>query len=85
MTYIQNGQIHELYSLARFVYIRAPLLIRFGIPTQVFFSETRRQKRSLASLNEYFDNAVAGKKNKLGNKIELLEMPIRINQTMFYL
>ena len=56
---------------------RAPLLIRFGIPTQVFFSETRRQKRSLASLNEYFDNAVAGKKNKLGNKIELLEMPFR--------
>jgi len=28
----------------------------FGIPTQVFFSDTRRQKRSLASLNEYFGN-----------------------------
>jgi hypothetical protein len=52
------------------------------MPTQVFFSDTRRQKRppageagSLASLNEYFGNAVAGKKPKLGNKIELLELP----------
>ena len=42
---------------------RAPLLIPFGIQTQVFFSDTRRQKRqpageagSLASLNEYFGN-----------------------------
>jgi len=42
---------------------RAPLLIPFGIPTHVFFSGTRRQKRqpageagSLASLNEYFGN-----------------------------
>jgi len=56
---------------------RAPLLIPFGIPTQVFFSDTRRQKRSLASLNEYFGNAVAGKKPKLGNKMELLEVPYR--------
>ena len=56
--------------------IRAPLLIPFGIPTQVFFSDTRRQKRNLASLNEYFGNAVAGKKPKLGNKMELLEVPI---------
>ncbi len=44
-------------------YLRAPLLIPFGIPTQIFFSDTRRQKRlpagkagSLASLNEYFGN-----------------------------
>ena len=54
---------------------RAPLLILFGIPTQVFFSDTRHQKRSLASLNEYFGNAVAGKKSQLGNKKELLEVP----------
>ena len=58
--------------------IRAPLLIPFGIPTQVFFSDTRRQKRNLASLNEYFGNAVAGKKPKLGNKMELLEVPLII-------
>jgi len=50
---------HVIYSLE----YRAPLLIPFGIPTQVFFSDTRHQKRqpageaeSLASLNEYFDN-----------------------------
>ncbi len=49
------------------------------MPTQVFFSDTRRQKRNLASLNEYFGNAVAGKKPKLGNKIELLEVPIIIS------
>ncbi len=55
---------------------RAPLLIPFGIPTQVFFSDTRHQKQSLASLNEYFGNAVAGKKPKLGNKMELLEVPL---------
>ncbi len=46
-----------------FASIRAPLLIPFGIPTQVFFSDTMRQKRqpageagSLASLNKYFAN-----------------------------
>jgi hypothetical protein len=54
---------------------RGPLLIPFGIPTQVFFSDTRHQKQSLASLYEYFGNAVAGKKPKLGNKMELLEVP----------
>jgi len=42
---------------------------------QVFFSETSRQKRSLARLNEYFDGEVAGKKNKLATKVEFLEMP----------
>ncbi len=43
--------------------MRSPLLIPFGIRTQVFFSDTRRQKHqpageagSLASLNEYFGN-----------------------------
>jgi hypothetical protein len=56
---------------------RGPLLIPFGIPTQVFFSDTRHQKQSLASLYEYFGNAVAGKKPKLGNKMELLEVPYR--------
>ncbi len=75
--------------------LRAPLLIPFGIPTQVFFSDTRRQKRqpageagSLASLNEYFGNRAkvrwtfepacveASKKPKLGNKMELLEVPL---------
>ncbi len=66
---------------------RAPLLIPFGIPTQVFFSDKRHQKRSLASPNEYFGNRVkvrwtfepacaeARKKPKLGNKMELLEVP----------
>jgi len=46
------------------------------------FLDTRRQKRqpageagSLASLNEYFGNVVAGKKPKLGNKMELLVVP----------
>jgi len=39
------------------------------------FSDTRHQKQSLASLNEYFGNAEAGKKPKLGNKMELLEVP----------
>jgi len=43
--------------------------------TQEFFSDMRRQKRSLARLNEYFDNEVAEKKNKLATKIEFLEMP----------
>ncbi len=43
--------------------------------TQVFFSDMRHQKRSLARLNEYFGNEVVGKKNKLSNKIEFLEMP----------
>ncbi len=57
--------------------LRAPLLIPFGIPTQVFIADTRRQKRSLASLNEYFGNEVAEKKPKLGNKMELLEVPLR--------
>jgi hypothetical protein len=56
--------------------IRGPLLIPFGIPTQIFFSDTRHQKRSSASLNEYFGNAVAGKKPKLGNKMELIEVPL---------
>jgi hypothetical protein len=57
------------------MFLRGPLLIPFGIPTQVFFSDPRHQKQSLASLNEYFGNAVAGKKPKLGNKMELLEVP----------
>ena len=70
--------------------IRAPLLIPFGIRTQVFFSDSRRQKRqpageagSLALLNEYFGNlriqagAVAVKKPKLGSKIEVLEVSIK--------
>ncbi len=43
--------------------------------TQGFFSDTRHQKRSLAGLNEYFGNEVAGKKNKLSIKIEFLEVP----------
>ncbi len=45
------------------------------MPARVFFSDTRQQKWSLASLNEYFANAVAGKKTKLGNKMELIEVP----------
>jgi hypothetical protein len=45
------------------------------MPPQVFFSDTRHQKRSLAPLNEYFGNAVAVKKSQLGNKKELLEVP----------
>lgn len=42
----------------------------------IFFTATRRQKRSITSLNEYFDNKLAGKKNKLGTNIEFLEMPL---------
>jgi len=61
---------------------RAPLLIPFGIPTQLFFSDTRHQKRSLASLNEYFGNAEAGKKPMLGNKMELLEVPNSVFQSV---
>jgi hypothetical protein len=69
---------------------RAPLLIPFGIPRQVFFSDARHQKRSLASLNEYFGNrtkvrwtfepacAEARKKPKLENKMELLEVPLSL-------
>ncbi len=45
------------------------------MPSQVFFSDIRRQKRSLASLNEHFGNAIAGKKTLLENKTELLEVP----------
>ncbi len=79
-----------IMDLLRFQ-IRASLLTPFGIPTQVFFSDTRHQKRSLASLNEYFGNlpagqvgAVAGKKTKLGNKMELIEVPIsRITLFLF--
>jgi len=69
---------------------KAPLLVPFGIPTQAFFSDTRRQKRqsageagSLASLNEYFGNAEAGKKPKLGNKMVLLKVSIRSNKKDF--
>ena len=75
--------------LNKTIEIGAPPLILFGIPTQVFFSDIRRQKRqpageagSLAVLNEYFGNLplpageVAGKKPKLGNKMELLEVPL---------
>ncbi|MBN4072621.1 hypothetical protein JYT74_01145 [Crocinitomix catalasitica] len=58
-----------------FLIFRKPLLIPFGMPARVFFSDTRQQKWSLASLNEYFANAVAGKKTKLGNKMELIEVP----------
>ena len=54
--------------------LRILLLIAFGLPRQVFFLDTRRQKWSLASLNEYFDNAVAEEKPKLGNKTELIEV-----------
>ncbi len=43
---------------------------------QGFFSDTRHQKRSLAGLNEYFGNEVAGKKNKLATTVGFLEMPI---------
>jgi len=44
--------------------------------TQDFFSDMRRQKRSLAELNEYFGNEVAGKKDKSATKISFLEMPL---------
>ncbi|SDF07402.1 hypothetical protein SAMN05421636_1116 [Pricia antarctica] len=44
--------------------------------TQNFFSDMRRQKRSLAELNEYFGNEVAGKMDKSASKIEFLEMPL---------
>lgn len=37
--------------------------------TQGFFLDTRRQKLSLAGLNEYFGNEVAGKKNKSATEI----------------
>ncbi len=54
-----SGTIHSIHNPN----FRAPLLIPFGIPTQVFFSDTRHQKRqpaseegSLASLNEHFGN-----------------------------
>ncbi len=47
----------------------APLITLFGMITQDFFSDTRHQKRSLAGLNEYFGNEVAGKKNKLATKV----------------
>jgi hypothetical protein len=43
--------------------------------TQELFSGTRRQKRSLAGLNEYFGNEVAGKKNKSATETGFLEMP----------
>ena len=43
--------------------------------TQLFFLDTRRQKRSLAGLNEYFGNEVAEKKNKLANELGFLEVP----------
>ncbi len=46
--------------------------------TQEFFSDTRRQKRSLAGLNEYFGNEVAGKNNKLATKIGFWRCPLLI-------
>ncbi len=46
--------------------------------TQGCFSDTRHQKRSLAALNEYFGNEVAGKKNKLATKVGFLEMPFSL-------
>ncbi len=42
--------------------------------TQEFLPDTRHQKRSLAELNEYFGNEVAGENSKLSFKIELLGM-----------
>ncbi len=62
-------QTYKLYA-----FLWTPLLIPFEIPRQGFFLDTRRQKRSLASLNEHFGNAVAEKKPKLENKMELLEV-----------
>ena len=72
------------YRIINLKYIRVPLLIPFGIPRQVFFSDIRHQKRSLASPNEYFGNVVAGEKTKLGNKMELLEVPIIENLMQTY-
>ena len=82
MSLIFKRKYQKLQILVDRIYYRAPLLIPFGIPTQIFFSDTRHQKRppageagSLASLNEYFGNEVAGEKPMLGNKMELLETP----------
>ena len=75
MSLIFKRKYQKLQILVDRIYYRAPLLIPFGIPTQVFFSDTRHQKRNLASLNEYFGNEVAGEKPMLGNKMELLETP----------
>ena len=54
---------------------RAPLITLFGMIAPYFFSDTRRQKRSLAGLNEHFGNEVAGEKNKLATKVGFLEVP----------
>lgn len=43
-----------------------------------FFSDTRRQKWSLAGLREYFGSKVAGKKNTLATKIGFLEIALNI-------
>ena len=40
-----------------------------------FFSEIRHQKRSLAALNEDFDNEVSGEKVRSKINKELLEVP----------
>jgi len=48
--------------------LRAALLIPFGITTQVFFSDTRHQKLSLASLNEYFGKRSSWGKDQTGKQ-----------------
>jgi hypothetical protein len=59
-----------------------------------FFSGTRRQKWSLAGLNEYFGNLpakarqadeVAGKKNKSATETGFLEVPIRTSVLLRHL
>ncbi len=51
--------------------------------TQEFFSDTRRQKRSLApiAIGKYFGNEVAGINNNLATKVGLLEMPFSSSAT----
>ncbi len=42
--------------------------------TQIFFSDTRRQKRSLTEINESLGDEIAGKMKTLGYEIGFLQI-----------
>lgn len=78
----------KIMPFAGFTMLKGTSINSFWNTNTGIFSDIRRQKRSLASLNEYFGNrakvrwtfepacAEARKKPKLGNKMELIEVPL---------
>ena len=59
---------------------RAPLKNSFCILAKIFFVNSRRKKRSLAGLNEHFDNAEVAEKIKPETIMDFLEVPASIKR-----